>query len=61
LSGNDWVQTELHENNGGPNDAHQIYGHWADKNGDSLDLRLIDLKSGGVEITINLKRVPTHT
>jgi len=60
LSSNDWVQIELHENSGGPNDAHQIYGHWADKNGDSLDLRLIDLKSGGVEITINLKRVPTH-
>jgi len=58
LSGNGWTQAELHENNGGPNDAHQIYGHWADKNGDSLDLRLTDLKPGVVEISIILKRVP---
>jgi hypothetical protein len=61
LSGNGWTQTELHENNGGPGDTHQIYGHWSEQNGDSLDLRLIDSKPGVVEITINLKRVPAHT
>jgi hypothetical protein len=61
LNGNGWTQTELHENNGGPNDVHQIYGTWSDKNGDSLDLRLIDLQPGIVEISINLKHVVAHT
>jgi len=60
LADNGWEQTELHENNGGPKDTHQIYGNWKTKNDDTLDLRLNDLNPGVVEISINLKRIPAH-
>ena len=58
LSSAGWVMTELHENDGGPKDTHQIYGHWIAKNNDPLDIRLSDLKPGYVEISISLKRSP---
>jgi hypothetical protein len=53
-----WNMAELHENDGGPNDTHQIYGHWTKTNNDSVDFRLSDLESGLVTITVNLKRAP---
>jgi hypothetical protein len=53
-----WIMAEKHENDGGPSDTHQIYGHWIKTNNDSVDLRLSDVTSGLVTITVNLKRAP---
>jgi len=53
-----WTFAELHENDGGPSDTHQIYGHWIKTNNDSVDVRLSDITSGLVTITVNLKRAP---
>jgi hypothetical protein len=58
LSGAGWTMTELHENDGGPKDTHQIYGHWTTKDNNSLDLRLSDLQPGAVVISVHLKRSP---
>ena len=58
LSGTGWVVTDQRENNGGPSGAHQTFRHWSNNNNDSLDIYLIDLKPGLVEISINLKRTP---
>jgi hypothetical protein len=58
FSGAGWIMAELHENDGGPSDTHQIYGHWTKTNNDSVDLRLSDITSGVVTITVNLKRAP---
>jgi hypothetical protein len=53
-----WIMAEKHENDGGPSDTHQIYGHWIKTNNDSVDLRLSDITSGVVTITVSLKRTP---
>ena len=58
FAGAGWSMTELHENDGGPHDVHQIYGNWVAKNNDTVDLRFIDIKPGATEITVVLKRTP---
>jgi len=55
-----WQLAEMQENNGGPNDAHQIFRHWTNKDNGALDIYLIDLKPGLVEISLIVKRIPIN-